>query len=89
MLQPDNSGGILKTEHDKKIILKMPCYQEIVPDMLSSILSKFSGKFRILQEICNLECGSLDRMHEIACDAIYDLQRDSAGRSTDNRLSFP
>jgi len=29
----------------------MPCYQEIVPDMLSSVLSESSGKFRMLQEI--------------------------------------
>ena len=47
----DNPGRILETEHEKEIILKLPRYQEIVPDMLSSVLSESPGKFRMLQEI--------------------------------------
>ncbi|PXF61811.1 MAG: hypothetical protein C4B59_02905 [Candidatus Methanogaster sp.] len=43
----DSPRWVLKTEHNEKIILEMPRYQEIVPDLLFPILFESPGKFRI------------------------------------------
>src|SRR3972149_1768273 len=74
---------------DAEIVPQVPRYYEVPPDVLPARLAHPPHPFGVLEELAYPVCRSLRRMHEVARDALYYLERYAADVPAEDGLFLP
>src|SRR3972149_8523211 len=80
---------VLQAIPDCQVIPYLPCYQKVLPHIFAGLLSHPPCHLRIVQYLSYPEGRTFNRVDKKTCNAMADLNGDSACGAAYYRLSLP